>query len=59
MSRGIVWQPYNANVQYDFTVKILDKNGQTCVDAMTADDLYNGILLNLVLLTFEDGYHLR
>ena len=26
---------------------------------MTADDLYNGISLNLVLLTFEDDYHLR
>ena len=26
---------------------------------MTADDLYNGMSLNLVLLTFEDDYHLR
>ena len=26
---------------------------------MTADDLYNGISLNLVLLTFEDDYHLQ
>ena len=26
---------------------------------MTADDLYNGISLNLVLLTFEDDYPLR
>ena len=26
---------------------------------MTADDLYNGISLNLVLLTFEDDYHLH
>ena len=25
---------------------------------MTADDLYNSISLNLVLLTFEDDYHL-
>ena len=26
---------------------------------MTADDVYNGISLNLVLLTFEDDYRLR
>ena len=41
--------------------RILDKIGQTWVDVMTADDLYNGISLNLVhvLLTFEDDYHLR
>ena len=25
---------------------------------MTANDLYNGILLNLILLTFEDDYYL-
>ena len=31
---------------------------QTWVDVMTADDLYNGISLKLVLLTFEDDYHL-
>ena len=31
---------------------------QTWVDVMTADDLYNGLALNLVLLTFEDDYHL-
>ena len=35
------------------------KNDQTWVDVMTADDLYNGISLNLILLTFEDDYHLR
>ena len=28
-------------------------------DVMNADDLYNGISLNLVLLTFEDNNHLR
>ena len=28
-------------------------------DVMAADDLYDGISLNLVLLTFEHGYHLR
>ena len=34
---------------------------QTWVDVMTADDLYNGLSPNLpvVLLTFEDDYHLR
>ena len=26
---------------------------------MTADDLYNSTSLHLVLLTFEDDYHLR
>ena len=26
---------------------------------MTADDLYNGISLDLVLLTFDDNYHLQ
>ena len=35
------------------------KNDQTWVDVMTADGLYNGISLNLVLLTFEDDYRLR
>ena len=35
------------------------KNYQTWVDVMTADDLYNGISLNLVLLTFVGDYHLR
>ena len=35
------------------------KNDQTWVDVMTADDLYNGISLKLVLLTFEDHYHLK
>ena len=35
------------------------KNDQTWVGVTTADDLYNGISLNLVLLTFEDDYHLR
>ena len=34
------------------------KNDQTWVDIMTADDLHNGLSLNLVLLTFEDDYHL-
>ena len=35
-------------------VKFGDKIGQTCVDVMTADDLYNDVSLNLILLTFED-----
>ena len=39
-------------------VKFADKIGQTWVDVMTDDVLYNGISLNLVLLTFEDDYHL-
>ena len=34
-------------------------NYQTWVDVMTADAMYNGISLNLVLLTFEDDFHLR
>ena len=29
------------------------RNDQTWVDVMTADDLYNGISLNLAMLTFE------
>ena len=37
---------------------ILDKIGQTWVDVLTADDLYNSTSLNLALLTFEDDYHL-
>ena len=59
MSRGMVWQPHNANVPYDFTVIFSDKIGQTWVDVMTGDYLYNYKSLNLVLLTFEDDYHLR
>ena len=39
--------------------QIFRKNDQTWVDVMTADDLHNGTSLNLVLLTFEDDYHLR
>ena len=35
------------------------KNDQTWVDVMTADDLYNGISLNFVLLTSEDDCHLQ
>ena len=35
-------------------VKFSDKVGQTWVDVVTTDDLYNGISLNLVFLTFED-----
>ena len=38
---------------------IFRKKNQTLVDVMAADDLYNGISLNLVLLTFEDDYHLQ
>ena len=58
--RGMVWQPHNAKVPYDFvTVKFSDKIGQTWVDVMTDDDLYNDKSLNLVLLPFEDDYHLR
>ena len=34
-------------------IKFSEKNDQTWVNVMTADDLYNGISLNLVLLTFE------
>ena len=34
-------------------IKFSEKNYQTWVNVMTADDLYNGISLNLVLLTFE------
>ena len=59
MSKGIIEQPYNAKVPYDFSVKFSDKIGQIWVYVMTADGPYNGISLNLVLLTFEDGYHLR
>ena len=40
-------------------IKFAEKNDQTRVDVMTADDLYSGISLNLVLLTFENDYHLR
>ena len=29
------------------------------IHVMAADDLYNGISQNLVLLTFEGDYHLR
>ena len=28
-------------------------------DVITADDLYNGLSMNLVLLTFEGDNHLR
>ena len=35
------------------------KINQTWVDVMTADDLYNSISLNLVMLTFEYDYHLQ
>ena len=35
------------------------KYDQTWVDVMTADDLYNVKSLNLVLLSYEDDYHLR
>ena len=59
MSRGMVWQPHKAKVPYDFTVKFSDKIGQTWVDVMTDDDMYNDKSLNLVLLPFEDDYHLR
>ena len=59
MIGSMVWQPYNAKVPHDSMVVFFDKNGQTCVDIITADDLYNGISLNLALLTFEDDYHLR
>ena len=38
---------------------ISDKIGQPWVDVMTADGLYNGMSLNLVLFTFLDDYHLR
>ena len=44
---------------YDFKIKFSEKNDQTWVDVMTADDMYNGISLNLAMLTFEDDYHLR
>ena len=44
---------------YDFTIKFLDKFGQTWVDVMSDDDLHNGISLNSVLLTFEEDYHLQ
>ena len=40
-------------------IKFSQKNDQTWVDVITADDLYNGISLDLVLLTFEGDYHLR
>ena len=39
--------------------KFSDKIEQTWVNVMSAGDLYNGILLNSVLLTFDDDYHLR
>ena len=41
-------------------VKFSDTIGQTQVDVMTAEEcIHNVISLNLVLLTFEDDYHLR
>ena len=58
MSKAKLQQPYNAKLPYDFTIKFSEKNDQTWVDVMTADDLYNGISLNLAMLTFKDGYHL-
>ena len=39
-------------------IKFSEKNDQTWIDVMTADNLYNGISLNLVLFTFEDDYHM-
>ena len=39
--------------------KLRKKSGQTWVDAMPADGLYNGKSLKSVLLTCEDCYHLR
>ena len=35
----MVYQPYNANVPYDFTVRFVDKIGKTWVDVMAAEDL--------------------
>ena len=35
-----------------FMVKFTDKIGETGVDVLIADDLYNSISLNLVFLTF-------
>ena len=55
MRRGMVWQRHNAKVPYDFvTVKFSDKIGQTWVDVMTDDDLYNDkSLLNRRALEFS------
>ena len=58
MSRAKLEQYYNAKLPYDFTIKFSEKNDQTWIDVMTADNLYNGISLNLVLFTFEDDYHM-
>ena len=55
MSRGMVYQPYNAKVPYDFMVRLSDKIGKTWVDVMTAEDLYNKV----TFFTFEDDFYLR
>ena len=58
MSGTKLKQPYYEKLPYDFMIKSSEKNYQTWVDVMTANDLYNGISLNFVLLNFEDDYHL-
>ena len=40
-------------------VKFSEEFCLTWIDIMPADDLFNGILLNSVLLTFEEDYHLQ
>ena len=40
-------------------IKFSDKIDQTWVDVTFADDLFNRISLNSVLLTFEDDYHME
>ena len=40
MGRGLIKQPYNTKVPYDYTVKFSDKIDQTWVDVMFPDAMY-------------------
>ena len=58
MSRVLVLQPHYVKFPYDFSVKFSDKIGKTWVDILSAADLYSGLTLNSVLLTFENDHRL-